>query len=358
MPLPKPRTDEEHDAFISRCHSALADEFGDQDQRHAVCETQWRTKHGGEAPKAMSHDRASVPFELKALDSETKRFTGLAATWDLDLQGDRIEPGAFKETARHWNMSKKLPILDSHSRKSMLDAIGEVESLEETQNGLLIHGKLLETEDTDKYWARLKSGIVNTLSIGYKTQASRPETKEVGGQRKRIRVLTKVRLFEISPVIYGANPNALILAAKGLLEDEDKESVVAIKNQLDEILAGEEGESDLEAEPKPEPAPNNDEADSGDEEDEKTEPSPEQEVLASLEAELEEYLERKETARQAEDYIEAAHLNAEIKGLEARVLRQKRRVREIESARGSWAVNGKDRLEAEALLAATSARAV
>lgn len=54
MPLPKPRKDEEQDAFISRC---MAEAYGDdapkdrtQDQAVAMCHSQWRTVHGGKPP--------------------------------------------------------------------------------------------------------------------------------------------------------------------------------------------------------------------------------------------------------------------------------------------------------------------
>lgn len=43
MPLPKPRKNEDKDDFIDRCMSddTMNEEYPDQDQRRAVCETQW-----------------------------------------------------------------------------------------------------------------------------------------------------------------------------------------------------------------------------------------------------------------------------------------------------------------------------
>ena len=43
MPLPKPRKDEEKDAFIDRCmgDEVMVEEYEDESQRRAVCETQW-----------------------------------------------------------------------------------------------------------------------------------------------------------------------------------------------------------------------------------------------------------------------------------------------------------------------------
>ena len=41
MPSP-PRQGETQEAFISRCHEALASEYKDPAQRHAVCMSYWR----------------------------------------------------------------------------------------------------------------------------------------------------------------------------------------------------------------------------------------------------------------------------------------------------------------------------
>ncbi len=52
-PLPKPRKGESKKDFISRCMSnkAMQREFPEQEQRVAVCHTQWRRVHGGKPPK-------------------------------------------------------------------------------------------------------------------------------------------------------------------------------------------------------------------------------------------------------------------------------------------------------------------
>ena len=42
MPMPKPKTNEAQNEFIERAHGALAQEFPDQKQRHAVIMAEWR----------------------------------------------------------------------------------------------------------------------------------------------------------------------------------------------------------------------------------------------------------------------------------------------------------------------------
>lgn len=50
MPLPQPKPDEDKDEFISRCMSddTMQEEFPSEDQRRAVCETQWEEDEKGE----------------------------------------------------------------------------------------------------------------------------------------------------------------------------------------------------------------------------------------------------------------------------------------------------------------------
>ena len=43
MPLPKPHKEEEKDDFIDRCmgDEVMVEEYPDESQRRAICETQW-----------------------------------------------------------------------------------------------------------------------------------------------------------------------------------------------------------------------------------------------------------------------------------------------------------------------------
>lgn len=53
-PLPTPNEGESQDDFMERCMGSDAiQEFDDQDQRVAVCMSQWREKHGGEKPEGQ-----------------------------------------------------------------------------------------------------------------------------------------------------------------------------------------------------------------------------------------------------------------------------------------------------------------
>lgn len=53
MPLPTPGDGEDHDAFIERCMSETADEFEDEGQRMAVCQSQWNDAQGNSDAAAV-----------------------------------------------------------------------------------------------------------------------------------------------------------------------------------------------------------------------------------------------------------------------------------------------------------------
>ena len=44
MPIPKPKSNEQKDAYISRCMAAIGDEYDDNAQAVAICHTQWRER--------------------------------------------------------------------------------------------------------------------------------------------------------------------------------------------------------------------------------------------------------------------------------------------------------------------------
>ncbi len=77
MPLPKPRQDENQQSFISRCLSSdvMKDEYPDEDQRTAVCYTQWRENQNNNSNKQIglnTHDiNASTDYEIR-----TRTFRG------------------------------------------------------------------------------------------------------------------------------------------------------------------------------------------------------------------------------------------------------------------------------------------
>lgn len=115
MPMPMPMDDENHDQFMERCHSEMNREYPDNDQRNAVCESQWSDKHESRAgayghilslvactPWAILPDRLAVILDLLSF-----RAAGGSLTAD-EIQM-RIGAAA-KPMVRQTNVVGVLPI--------------------------------------------------------------------------------------------------------------------------------------------------------------------------------------------------------------------------------------------------------
>lgn len=147
-------------------------------------------------------------YETRAFKLETKgisatgEFTGLASVYGVkDLQGDIVEPGAFKRTLDH--KGGEIPILWQHKQDHPI-GLGRIY---DEARGLMINGQLnLEVNQGREAYALLKQGALKGLSIGYDVQQE--------GWKNNVRHLKEVRLWEVSLVTIPANPNAIITNVK------------------------------------------------------------------------------------------------------------------------------------------------
>ena len=133
-------------------------------------------------------------------------FTGYASVFELeDLDGDIIKPGAFKKTLSE---KKRFPFLWQHM---VQETIGWVE-MEEDEKGLKItNGKLiLDVQRAAEARALMKEQAVNGLSIGF--ELVKWENVDEG----RGRIITEIKLWEVSAVTFPAQPAAVIETVKTL----------------------------------------------------------------------------------------------------------------------------------------------
>lgn len=193
-------------------------------------------------PDEKRRAKSFAPFQVKAFDDAARTFTGLASTWDEDLGGDVIHQGAFKRTLDNWRGSSKvLPLIDQHNYGSVRMVVGKLLTASETAEGLECSFQIIEGPDGDEIFRRVKGGFVDGLSIGYRAVKWEIEEGESGNYWDRIRHLKEVELYEVSVVIWGMNPAALIDtdSVKALLhvaradnEDADPEEKTRIRTEL------------------------------------------------------------------------------------------------------------------------------
>lgn len=151
----------------------------------------------------------SVPLEIKELSDEG-RFEGWGAIFDEeDMGGDTIKRGAFKKS------------LETITPKIYLEhttSVGKLDVAVEKKKGLWVEGQPDESPDGFAARAKLKSGALDSLSIGYKTVTA----KEKPGFR---RDLLEVKLFHVGIVPFGMHDGALVTSVKAL----DLEGITTIR---------------------------------------------------------------------------------------------------------------------------------
>jgi HK97 family phage prohead protease len=146
-----------------------------------------------------------MPAELASLDQDGT-FVGYASLFGAaDLARDVVEPGAFAASlARRGAAGVKM--LWHHDPA---EPIGRWLEIREDARGLRVTGRLLpEIARGREALALLRAGVLDGLSIGFRTVKGRSEP------RSGVRRLIEVDLWEISLVTFPMLPDARISAVK------------------------------------------------------------------------------------------------------------------------------------------------
>jgi HK97 family phage prohead protease len=197
----------------------------------------------------------AMPFEYKA-NTEKREFEGYASTYKRDLVGDQVVKGAYQKTLAERLPNNKIKILYQHS-----DAVGLPLEMYEDSKGLYVRGKISNTTLGNDMLELMKDGVLDEMSIGYDVVAD--DISEDGSTR----LLKELKLYEVSIVTFGANPDTAINSVKSLsflneltparlamLLTESKagravskrniEKLIAARAHLDEIIKLAEGDPD------------------------------------------------------------------------------------------------------------------
>jgi HK97 family phage prohead protease len=170
-------------------------------------------------------ERKALKFEIKKDDIAGRVFSGYASTFDVDLGGDIITPGAFKKTID--GRQDKIKVLWQHN-----EPIGKSMRLYEDSIGLFVEGKVSKTRLGDEAIELMRDRVIDQMSIGFSIPAGKSEMSDEG-----LRIIREVKLFEFSPVTFPMNENAIITSVKnmkdaialGKIEQKDL-------NELSELL--------------------------------------------------------------------------------------------------------------------------
>lgn len=170
----------------------------------------------------------SSKFEIKAISENM--FEGYASYFNnIDSYGDIIQKGAFTKTLQ--DNKNRIKILWQHDTR---EPIGLPMKMMEDDNGLYVEGKISMTETGKKAMTLMKDGVITEMSIGYDV------IKDDYKDNKRI--LKELRLWEFSPVTFGANDKAKITQAKSFdelmheLKHSKKQDIIFTIDKLNHYL--------------------------------------------------------------------------------------------------------------------------
>ena len=146
------------------------------------------------------------PMEIKEV-TEAGAFEGVASVYgNIDLGGDIVEPGAFKEFM--YTPDGSIRILDGHNTRA---PIGKGK-LVDTHMGLVVKGQLnLKVSRSRDVHELMKDGIINGLSIGFDVLPGGSKVRDDG-----VRLLSGLKLWEVSATPFPMNQEALVHSVKEL----------------------------------------------------------------------------------------------------------------------------------------------
>jgi HK97 family phage prohead protease len=160
----------------------------------------------------------NVTFSVKAIDDEQGLIEAYGSVFNVNDEGDDIvRPGAFKRTIQ--NSKARVQAGKAKFLAAMLwqhDAnqpIGGWYDLREDSHGLLCKGKIILTTQLGRdVYELIKAGVIDQFSIGYDIMSGGAHYDSKTGYRE----LTELRLWEISPVTFAMNQEALLIGVKAM----------------------------------------------------------------------------------------------------------------------------------------------
>ncbi len=162
-----------------------------------------------------------IEFKLAEPEGDVATFTGYGSMFgNIDNGRDMVVKGAFEESITSKGASK-VKMLWQHDPGQ---PIGVWTDMKEDGRGLKVSGKLLMTvQKAKEAYDLMKAGVVDGLSIGFRTLKESYDTEKGGrGYRK----IEKADLWEISLVTFPMNPKATVTAVKQMPTDRELEAML------------------------------------------------------------------------------------------------------------------------------------
>lgn len=156
--------------------------------------------------KQPLQNRAYSVFDVKSVDTETRKISGIATTPSVDRVGDIIDPQGVK-------FKNPLPLLWQHRHDQ---PIGHVKFGKPTEKGIPFDAEIVSVAEdgklksrVDEAWQSIKYGLVKAVSIGFRPIEY--SFMDDGGVR-----YLETEVYELSAVTIPANADAVISTVKSV----------------------------------------------------------------------------------------------------------------------------------------------
>lgn len=209
MPLPNPKDGEEQDKWTERCMSndMMKNEFPDNKQRLAVCFQKWRDKDKEKKSEDSQMERRYITkaeFRIESEENEPTIIGGYAAVFNRWSEAiapfnfkEKIKKGAFMETIGRDDVRA----LINHDPNLIIGrTANKTLKLWEDDDGLGFEVKLPETSYAADLVESIRRKDITQNSFGFLVE----EDGDEWSSDRTKRTLTKVRLFDVSPVTFPA----------------------------------------------------------------------------------------------------------------------------------------------------------
>ena len=186
-------------------------------------------------------------FDVKV--DEKGMISGYASTWtrEPDSYGDVVAKGAFAEDiAKIKEEGRVLPFLFNHNSYDLNAYIGACTNFEEDDHGLKFDANFDDTPEAQKARRLAINGVLCKFSFAYDVLDSAEVELEDGRKANELR---KLRIHEVSLVMYPANTDTSVISVKSGRRNSAKDAD-AIREAIS-LLQGVLGElDDIEEDPK------------------------------------------------------------------------------------------------------------
>lgn len=175
--------------------------------------------------KDIIAEKQDSTYSVMDVDSAQRRVkTVWARCGNVDLDNDVIVPEAFTKTIRERGPMGKNLIWSLVDHCAEMDSvIGKPEQLYVENDMLIAITPIVDTEMGEDVIKMYDAGLINQHSIGFSTINSSVD-------KKGIRTITELKLYEGSAVLWAANPETPTLDVKG----EDRKN--NLNDRLEKLL--------------------------------------------------------------------------------------------------------------------------